>query len=30
LISNLIESGQLTLGDIEEARKTLRDLGKKE
>lgn len=30
LISHLIESGQLTLGDIEEARKTLRDLGKKE
>jgi len=30
LISHLIESGQLTLDDIEEARKTLRDLGKKE
>jgi len=30
LMSHLIESGQLTLDDIEEARKTLRDLGKKE
>jgi BlaI family transcriptional regulator, penicillinase repressor len=30
LISHLIESGQLTLDDIEEARKTLRRLGKKE
>jgi len=30
LISHLIESGQLTLDDIEEARKTLRGLGKKE
>ena len=30
LISHLIESGQLTLADIEEARKTLRDLDKKD
>jgi predicted transcriptional regulator len=30
LMSHLIESGQLTLDDIEEARKTLRGLGKKE
>ena len=30
LISHLIESGQLTLDDIEEARKALRELGKKE
>jgi BlaI family transcriptional regulator, penicillinase repressor len=30
LISHLIESGQLTLDDIEEARRTLRDLDKKE
>lgn len=29
LISHLIESGRLTLEDIEEARKTLRDLDKK-
>lgn len=29
LISHLIESGQLTLEDIEEARKTLRELKKK-
>jgi predicted transcriptional regulator len=30
LISHLIESGQLTLADIDEARKTLRALDKKE
>jgi BlaI family transcriptional regulator, penicillinase repressor len=30
LISHLVESGQLTLDDIEEARKTLRALDKKE
>jgi predicted transcriptional regulator len=30
LISHLIESGQLTLADIDEARKTLRTLDKKE
>jgi predicted transcriptional regulator len=30
LISHLIESGQLTLEDIDEARKTLRALDKKE
>lgn len=30
LLSHLIESGQLTLEDIEEARKTLRKLGRKE
>ena len=30
LVSHLIESGQLTLDDIDEARKTLRDLSKKE
>jgi predicted transcriptional regulator len=30
LISHLIESGQLTLEDIDEARKTLRRLAKKE
>jgi predicted transcriptional regulator len=30
LVSHLIDSGQLTLGDIDEARKTLRRLGKKE
>ncbi len=30
LVSHLIESGQLTLGDIDEARETLRKLGKKE
>lgn len=30
LMSHLIESGQLTLDDIEEARKTLRELSKKE
>ena len=30
LVSHLIESGQLTLDDIDEARKTLRELSKKE
>jgi len=30
LVSHLIESGQLTLDDIDEARKTLRDLSSKE
>ena len=30
LVSHLIESGQLTLDDIDEARKTLRKLAKKE
>lgn len=30
LISHLIESGRLTLADIDEARKLLRELGKKE
>jgi BlaI family transcriptional regulator, penicillinase repressor len=30
LVSHLIESGQLTLDDIDEARKTLRELAKKE
>ena len=30
LISHLIESGQLTLDDVDEARKTLRELSKKE
>lgn len=30
LVSHLIESGQLTLDDIDEARKTLRKLSKKE
>jgi BlaI family penicillinase repressor len=30
LVSHLIESGQLTLDDIDKARKALRELGKKE
>jgi len=30
LVSHLIESGQLTLDDIDEARKTLRELSKKD
>lgn len=30
LVSHLIESGQLTLDDIDEARKTLRELARKE
>jgi predicted transcriptional regulator len=30
LVSHLIDSGQLTLADIDEARKTLRELSKKE
>jgi BlaI family penicillinase repressor len=30
LVAHLIESGRLTLDDIDEARKTLRELGKKE
>jgi predicted transcriptional regulator len=30
LVSHLIESGQLTLDDIDEARKTLRDLSDEE
>jgi len=30
LVSHLIESGQLTLDDIDEARKTLRELSRKE
>ena len=30
LVSHLIESGQLTLDDIDEARRTLRELAKKE
>jgi predicted transcriptional regulator len=30
LVSHLIESGQLTIDDIDEARKTLRELSKKE